>query len=209
MFRLTILLLISPLITFSCPPVFQPVPDSRETPQEYFLPKNVVPYRYTIFIEPNLEEETIEGSVEIELEVLENTNNITIEIRSIEIDNGSVVVTRAKDGTEVEHGDPLWKEDVEHYVINLKEDLVQGENYTLTIGKYSGKLHTDNGGFYLAKYVDEDGIERWAYGYFHLFHLQRTTFQQHQRATTIESLIKDNELNYCSNMRIPLNYQNC
>lgn len=160
MFQFTFIVLILPLITFSCPPVLERAPYTRETPQEYFLPKNVQPYRYRIFLEPNLEQETIEGSVEIELQVLENSNNITIEIRSVEIDNSSVVVTRAKDGTEVEHGDPLWKEDVEHYVINLKEDLVQDENYTLTIGKYSGKLHTDNGGFYLAKYIDEEGNER-------------------------------------------------
>lgn len=161
MFTLTLLVVVLPFLTFACPPVFETEPQSRETPQKYFLPKNAKPYRYKINLEPNLEEETIEGTVEIELQVLENSSNITIEIRSVEIDNSSVQVIRNGSGEEIKHGDPLWKEEVEHYVINLEEELVKGENYTLKIGKYSGKLHTDNGGFYLAKYVDEDGNERY------------------------------------------------
>lgn len=156
-----LLFLLLPLLTFQCPPVFQTDFQSRETPAEYFLPKNVLPYRYKIILKPDLEAETIEGSVEIELQALETSNNITLEIRSVEIDNSSVVVVRDATGEKLNHGDPLWKEDVEHYVINLEEDLVEGENYTLKIGKYEGKLHTDNGGFYLAKYVDEDGNERY------------------------------------------------
>lgn len=154
----TLLFIFLPLSTFPCPPPFQAPIQTRETPQEYFLPQNVKPIRYRIFLEPNLEEETISGSVEIELQALENTNNVTIHLRSVEIDNSSVAVS-AQSGKEVKHGDPLWKEDVEHYAINLEEELVQGENYTLKIGRYNGKLHSDNGGFYLAKYFDEDGNE--------------------------------------------------
>lgn len=151
---------ILPLSTFSCPPVFQAKPQSRETPEEYFLPKNVKPYRYKIILDPDLENETIEGSVEIEIQALENTSNITLEIRSVEIDNSSVVVTKSETGEEVKHGESLWKEDVEHYVINLEEELIKDDYYTLKIGKYEGKLHTDNGGFYLAKYIDENGFEK-------------------------------------------------
>lgn len=155
-----LLLAILPLPTFSCPPVFQTTIQSRETAAEYFLPKHVIPFRYKITLNPDLQQETIEGSVEIELSVLESSRNITLEISSVEIDNSSVVLIRNATGAEVRHGEPLWLADVQHYVINLEEDLVKDENYTLKIGKYEGKLHTDNGGFYLAKYVDEDGNER-------------------------------------------------
>lgn len=157
---LIFLLAVLPFSAFSCPPVFQTGIQSRETPAEYFLPNHVKPFRYTITLDPDLEKETIQGSVEIELLALERSNNITLEIRSVEIDNDSVVVIRNATGEELKHGDPLWLEDVEHYVINLEDDLEKDENYTLKIGKYKGKLHTDNGGFYLAKYVDEDGTER-------------------------------------------------
>lgn len=154
-------LILLPFSTFSCPTIFQTTtPQSRETPAKYFLPKHVKPLRYKITLQPHLEEETIEGSVEIDLQVLESSKNITLHIRSVEIDNASVVVTVNKTGKEVKHGNPLWLEDIEHYVINLEESLVKDEYYTLKIGKYSGKLHQDNGGFYLAKYIDENGIER-------------------------------------------------
>lgn len=155
-----LLLAILPFPTFSCPPVFQTTVQSRETAAEYFLPKHVIPFRYKITLNPNLQQETIEGSVEIELSVLESSRNITLEISSVEIDNSSVVLIRNATGEEVRHGEPLWLADVQHYVINLEEDLFKDENYTLKIGKYEGKLHTDNGGFYLAKYIDEDGNER-------------------------------------------------
>lgn len=155
-----LLLLFLPLSCFACPPLIEPPKQTRETPYEYFLPKNVTPFRYRITLQPDLELETIEGSVVIDLEALENTKNITVEIRSVTIESSSVVVTRNATGEEVRHGDPTWLEDVEHYVINLDEELIEGENYTLTVGKYEGKLHSDNGGFYLAKYIDEDGNER-------------------------------------------------
>lgn len=157
----TLFFLIIPLLsTFACPPVLQVPNQSRETPAEYFLPKHVKPYRYTITLAPFLEAEAIHGSVEIELGVLESSDNITVHLRSLEVDNSSVVVIREATGEEIKVKSTLWKEDVEHYVINLEETLLEAENYTLKIDKYTGKLHTDNGGFYLAKYIDEEGNER-------------------------------------------------
>lgn len=161
MFLFILQLVVLPLLTLSCPPVLERgLRGLRETPQEYFLPKNVKPYRYNIVIEPNLGEATIEGSVEIELLALENSSNITIQVRSVDIEDSNVEVILNEDGSEVKQGDSYWNHDIEHYVIRLVDELKKDKNYTLKIGKYFGKLHTDNGGFYLAKYLDENGVER-------------------------------------------------
>lgn len=132
---------------------------TKETDASYFLPTNVKPLRYTITLEPKLEEEIIVGSVTLELQALENTNNITVEIRSITI-NDSTVIVKHSSGEEIPHSDPFWYNTTEFYIINLNEQLRSGENYSLIIGSYQGVLHSDNGGFYLAKYTDETGIEK-------------------------------------------------
>lgn len=161
--RLWILLTILEL-NEGCPPVMTPDSLIRETDASYFLPTNVKPLRYTITLEPKLEEEIIIGSVTLELQALENTNNITVEIRSITI-NDSTVTVKDSSGNEIPHGDPSWYNTTEFYVINLNEQLKSGETYSLTIGSYLGKLHSDNGGFYLAKYTDENGNEKYVLCY--------------------------------------------
>lgn len=154
------LLLIVITLNEGCPPVMTPDSLTRETDASYFLPTNVKPLRYTITLEPKLDDEIILGSVTLELQALENTNNITVEIRSITIDDSTVTVTNSS-GAEIPHGDPSWYNTTEFYVINLNEELESGQTYSLTIGSYQGVLHSDNGGFYLAKYIDENGNEKF------------------------------------------------
>lgn len=158
MFLYLICLLLLALDSRGCPVIFSQPHNTRASASDYILPTNVKPLRYNITLKPNLDLETIEGSVQIELLALENTRNITIEKRSVTIDDSSVVVEGPSGVIAVD--EPTWYDDIEHYVINLQEELHANEKYNLTIGSYSGFLHTDNGGFYLAKYIDEEGFER-------------------------------------------------
>lgn len=143
----------------SCPPI---VEDSltRADNSYYRLPNNIQPLKYYITLQPLLEEEEIYGSVVLEFSTLENTNNITVEIRSITIDNSSVKIEDSE-GNNVEIDGFEYYSDREFYVIKVKNDLIGGNNYSLYIGSYQGILHTDNGGFYLAKYIDEYGNEKY------------------------------------------------
>lgn len=143
----------------SCPPI---VEDSftRADNSYYRLPNNIQPSVYYITLQPLLEEEKIYGSVVLEFTALENTKNITLEIRRIEIDNSTVTLKDGKDNNLEIEGFEYYS-DREFYVINLKNKLAAGSNYTLYIQQYEGILHTDNGGFYLAKYIDEYGNEKY------------------------------------------------
>lgn len=143
----------------SCPPI---VEDSltRADNSYYRLPNNIQPLKYNITLQPLLDEEEIYGSVVIEFSALENTKNITLEIRRIEIDNSSITVKDSEDNSLDIEGYEYYS-DREFYVIKLANELVTGNSYTLYIASYEGILHTDNGGFYLAKYIDEYGNEKY------------------------------------------------
>lgn len=143
----------------SCPPVVEQAIGARIEASDYRLPENIKPLWYNITLEPRLDEELVLGSLQFKFRALENTKNVTIEIRSVTINYDSVALENSS-GSIISINNFTWYNDTEHYVLNLDEELNSGDEYTLTIGEYQGILHTDNGGFYLAKYVDEDGNEK-------------------------------------------------
>ena len=119
------------------------------------LPGNVRPLRYAIDLAPDLEAFTFDGSVSIEVEVVEATERITL--NAAELDIASAVVTLA-DGRSVE-GAVEIDEDEETAVFSFGETLPAGRASLAC--DFTGVLNDQLRGFYRSEYVDEGGEKRY------------------------------------------------
>ncbi|KAB0800742.1 hypothetical protein PPYR_06481 [Photinus pyralis] len=123
----------------------------------YFLPKTIKPIRYNLTVAPdtyNTEAGLFYGNVNIDIEILENTRNVTIHVKSLTIYTALLTITDMKRRKRV--GIVGTSEDTERefYIIYLNEELEKGKRYMLTFGKYTGTLHNDMEGLFYAKYIN-------------------------------------------------------
>lgn len=135
---------------------------SKEGSTSFRLPKHIEPEQYYIELEPDFKNAVFNGSVRIEFSVKEESNNITLHAKQLEIDTSSITLTSARHVFEVINTNQI-NDEREFYIIFFNDTLTAGADYNLTISKFRGILNSDNVGFYLAKYKDEDGIERYGY----------------------------------------------
>ena len=119
------------------------------------LPDNVKPLRYAIDLAPDLEAFTFDGSVSIEIDVVEATESITLNAAELEI--ASAVVTLA-DGRSVEASVETDEEE-ETAVFSFSETLPAGRASLAC--DFTGVLNDQLRGFYRSEYVDEDGEKRY------------------------------------------------
>ncbi|XP_055546031.1 aminopeptidase N-like [Wyeomyia smithii] len=123
------------------------------------LPNTSVPTHYNLFLDTNihLADFTFNGSVQIQLTILENTKQIVLHKSRNQILRVQLITTNqlhvALDGVEYD----LEKE---FMVINTKTTLLQGSNYRLDI-EFSGELRNDMLGFYRSSYVDAEGMVKY------------------------------------------------
>ncbi|XP_050507051.1 aminopeptidase N-like isoform X3 [Diabrotica virgifera virgifera] len=121
---------------------------------EQRLPRSIEPTHYRLRILPHFQNSTSEGSVTMTLNVLEDTNEIIFNSRSILIDEHSVSIRSTKpDSSLLEIKEQLYYEK-EKYKIVLKEHLRKNEEYQLDLN-FNGKLSGHLQGFYRIKYYDE------------------------------------------------------
>ncbi|CAG9836941.1 unnamed protein product [Diabrotica balteata] len=121
---------------------------------EQRLPRSIEPTHYRLRILPHFQNSTTEGSVTMTLNVLEETNEIIFNVRSISIDEHSVSVRSTKpDSSLLEIKEQLYYEK-EKYKIVLKEHLRKNEEYQLDVN-FDGKLSGHLKGFYRIKYYDQ------------------------------------------------------
>ncbi|KAF1815182.1 hypothetical protein P152DRAFT_456232 [Eremomyces bilateralis CBS 781.70] len=117
------------------------------------LPKNVKPLHYHLTLEPDLETFRYNGKVSIDLDVLEDSNSISLntlelDIQSTEIKSGSTVIAASPDLS--------YNEDTQTTTISLSKSLQAGQKATLT-HTFSGTLNDNMAGFYRSSYKDADG----------------------------------------------------
>lgn len=132
----------------------------KSSSADYLLPTDVLPDHYTIELEPDFESEKFSGSVIIEFTVVNATRNFYFHKQDLDIVPSSYVL-------ELQDGQPTTAisrvncvdDDRQYCLIEFADELLVGKEYKLTIGSFTGTLHLDNKGFYLAKYVDEEGNE--------------------------------------------------
>ena len=121
---------------------------------DYRLPRTVIPRRYDLVVEPDLEAFTFHGSVRIGIDVVEPTdtvhlNAVDLDLADVAIEDSTGVVRRA---VSVEH-----KPEFERAALAFGELLDVGE-HTLSID-FSGELNDRLRGFYRSTYTDTDGTE--------------------------------------------------
>ncbi|MBC8453225.1 MAG: M1 family peptidase, partial [Chloroflexi bacterium] len=128
------------------------MPDASTNPHR--LPTFVVPSHYRISLEPNLDEATFSGSVEIEVEIGLATDNIQINSANLQISSASVLdaVGGKTVASGVEHD-----EDMERATLNFESELPSGP-YTIVV-EFTGILNDQLHGFYRSAFTDDGGVE--------------------------------------------------
>lgn len=135
-----------------CNPI---IANIKEDHEDYRLPLTVIPDNYNIFIEPNFDNFTFQGAVEIRGSLIKDTQVITLHSHEITI-NG-VHVSNASDYLPLEN----YNFTTEKQFLNLYfEDIVAKNTEINIIIGYSGILNEENYGFYKALYKDTNGVEK-------------------------------------------------
>ncbi len=118
------------------------------------LPKNVKPIEYTLKLEPNFETFIFDGDELLELEVVEDSDFISL--NTLEIDIKETILLTAS-GKEIKP--ESVKEDKEEQYTTFKfspaSSLKKGDHVKLSI-KFVGELNDKMAGFYRSTY-EEDG----------------------------------------------------
>lgn len=121
------------------------------------LPKNVKPLHYDLTLEPNFETFKYEGTVIIDLDVVEDTtsislNTIDIDIKETTIRSGSHTVTSTPKVT--------YDEDTQVTKVDFEQKIAAGSKAQL-IQKFTGTLNDNMAGFYRSSYKGENGEDRY------------------------------------------------
>ena len=118
------------------------------------LPRTVLPQRYDLTLQPDLDEATFSGRVEVAVEVLEPVDEIVLNAAELEV--GEAWLERA-DGTCFDAGVSL-DDEAQRLVLTLDSQLEPGD-WTVHI-RFAGVLNDRLRGFYRSTFTDDDGDER-------------------------------------------------
>ncbi|PHH59184.1 hypothetical protein CDD81_3652 [Ophiocordyceps australis] len=119
------------------------------------LPANVVPKHYHVTLEPDLEKFTFDGTVVIDLDVVESSTSISV--NTLEIDIHSVAVS-CEGKTICSSPKISYDEPKQTTKLDLSSSLAKGSQAQLTI-KFTGQLNDKMAGFYRSTYKRSDGTE--------------------------------------------------
>ncbi|XP_037807914.1 glutamyl aminopeptidase-like isoform X3 [Lucilia sericata] len=148
-----------PTMTVPNNPTFPTLPTDLPNPEEiiYRLPNDIRPIKYKLYIHPELNAKTCEGTVSIQIEIDKETNLIVLHAKDLEINSVSILNMMARLRIRVKK----FYLDVEREMlfIELEEILYTSTPYTVSIS-YSCQL---DGlvGFYSSSYVSADNKDRW------------------------------------------------
>ena len=124
------------------------------TESRYRLPRHVVPHRYDLTIEPDLEKAEFSGRVDIALTIEEATGEIVL--NAIELELNEIALTNAQGSTLT--ATATYEEDTERARLALSGEAAAGD-WTLSIA-FTGILNDKLRGFYRSTFTDLDGVER-------------------------------------------------
>lgn len=128
----------------------------------YRLPHDTIPSHYAVSLSTNVHtgDTVFNGTVAITLSVLSNTTKIVVHARQLENFTASIIQQGV---TEAVSQELVYEYEAEREFLTFsKTGLTFPEDTTwiLTIN-YQGHLRTDNGGFYLSTYTDEEGNTKY------------------------------------------------
>jgi puromycin-sensitive aminopeptidase len=123
--------------------------------ERYRLPRSVVPSRYDLTLEPDLDAGTFVGTVEVALDVVEPVTEIVLNANELRLDDATLT---AADGRRVEVSKVLTDDGAERATVDLAETADPGA-WTLRIA-FAGELNPRLTGFYRSTYEGEGGRTR-------------------------------------------------
>jgi len=120
------------------------------------LPTHVVPHRYELVLEPDLPAATFRGSVTIDVELTEKTDEIIC--NSADLDIETALIITGEGAAAVEHRpDVRLVPDTERLHLTLPSDLEAGT--ARIVCTFRGELNDRLKGFYRSTYTDDGGAE--------------------------------------------------
>ncbi|RWS19687.1 puromycin-sensitive aminopeptidase-like protein, partial [Leptotrombidium deliense] len=131
-------------------------PETSEKPPFQRLPKNVIPELYSLTLNPDLQKFTFDGTVVIDVNVVNSTNTILLNALDLVFHSVSFYTN------ETETKAKEWKvnDDIEIATIVFPTNIELGKG-KLSI-KFSGNLNDKLRGFYRSKYTTANGEVRYA-----------------------------------------------
>jgi puromycin-sensitive aminopeptidase len=120
----------------------------------YRLPRTVIPARYELTLEPDLENATFTGECSTEVEVIERTDEVVLNANDLEISEAWIEQGGA-DGRRVA-AEVRLDPDAQRAHLLLAEAVDPGGWYVVT--RFRGALNDQLTGFYLSSFTDESGV---------------------------------------------------
>ncbi len=121
------------------------------TESRYRLPRHVIPHRYDLTIEPDLENSVFAGRVEISVTVEETTDEIVLNAIELELDE----ITLTNENDDILTATATYEEDTERARLALSRSAAVGD-WTLTMA-FKGILNDKLRGFYRSTFTDHEG----------------------------------------------------
>uniref|UniRef100_A0A8D0GFF3 Leucyl-cystinyl aminopeptidase n=1 Tax=Sphenodon punctatus TaxID=8508 RepID=A0A8D0GFF3_SPHPU len=121
------------------------------------LPTDVVPLRYDLVLQPNFTTTTFSGSVQITVNVVQDTWNIVLHSSGLNITKATLSAVSWGHAKEVDFLEYPLNDQI---AVVAPKSLLVGQNYTLTIN-YSSNLSNTYYGFYRISYKAENSTQRW------------------------------------------------
>ena len=128
---------------------------TQDSEARYRLPRSVIPLRYALSVQPDLEAATFSGTQEVRVSIVEHTTEIVLNALGLYLDDASLV---AADGSQIEVAKIRMDPDAERAHLELQSSAAPGE-WTLNVG-FRGEFNRQLTGFYLSTYRDPAGEER-------------------------------------------------
>ena len=128
---------------------------TQDSEARYRLPRSVIPLRYALSVQPDLEAATFSGTQEVRVSIVEHTTEIVLNALNLYLDDASLV---AADDSQIEVAKIRMDPDAERAHLELQSSAAPGE-WTLSVG-FRGEFNRQLTGFYLSTYRDPAGEER-------------------------------------------------
>ncbi len=121
------------------------------TANPYRLARDVIPSAYRIYLTPDLESATFAGRVEIDVNVVRSTSQLTLHANDLVV----APATLSAQSLTYRSGEPTYNEQYNTVTFDFDETIAEGEA-TLEIA-FTGVLNDLLVGFYRSNFVDAEG----------------------------------------------------
>ncbi|EER22934.1 aminopeptidase, putative [Coccidioides posadasii C735 delta SOWgp] len=121
------------------------------------LPTNVKPRHYDLTLEPNFETFTFDGTVVIDLDVVEDSTSVTLNSVDIDIHSSTIILD---DGSEVSASSLSLDQDKQRATVKFNQTFAAGSKAKLK-QTFTGKLTDNMAGFYRCAYKDASGNKKY------------------------------------------------